>query len=215
MSPQKLMSGLIVSIGLISLGAIGCFSQPSSTVNAQSSTETTQPTPATSPTVQPQERDADVPYVPTPQPVVDEMLKMANVQQGDLIYDLGSGDGRIVITAAKNYGARGVGIDINPRLVQEATENAKQAGVGDHVEFRQQDLFKTDLSNATVVTLYLLPKINLQLRPKLLQELKPGTRIVSHAFTMGDWKPEKTATVQGRMIYFWTVPAKVPENLLK
>lgn len=180
---------------------------------ADTPSPTVQPSPITKP--KPQERQADVPYVPTPQAVVDEMLKIANVGKDDLVYDLGSGDGRIVITAAKTYGARGVGIDINPRLVQEATENARDAGVGNMVEFRQQDLFKTDLSKATVVTLYLLPRINLQLRPKLLQELKPGTRIVSHAFSMGDWKPEKVVRVNGRTIYYWTVPKQVPQNLLR
>ena len=152
-------------------------------------------------------RQPDVPYVPTPTEVVEEMLRVANVGKNDVIYDLGSGDGRIVITAAQKYGARGVGIDINPVRIGEARENALKAGVTDRVKFLQQDLFETDIREATVVTLYLLPSVNLKLRPKLLRDLKPGTRIVSHAFDMGDWKPEKTIDVNGRTIYYWTVPA--------
>lgn len=150
----------------------------------------------------------DVPYVPTPEAVVQEMLKLANVTKNDVVYDLGCGDGRIVITAAKNVGARGIGIDIDPERIKESNENAQKSGVTDKVKFMQQDLFEANLSEATVVTLYLLPSINLKLRPKLLKELKPGTRIVSHSFDMGDWKPEKTVEVEGRTIYFWTIPPK-------
>ncbi|HEV2763660.1 MAG TPA: class I SAM-dependent methyltransferase [Pyrinomonadaceae bacterium] len=152
----------------------------------------------------------DVPYVPTPEPVVNEMLSLAKVSKGDVVYDLGCGDGRLVITAVKKFGARkGVGVDIDPVRVRESNENAQKAGVTDRVKFVEQDLFETDFSEATVVTLYLLPDVNLRLRPKLLKELKPGTRIVSHAFDMGDWKPEKVVTVEpgGQTIYFWTVPA--------
>lgn len=152
-------------------------------------------------------REPDVVYVPTPQPVVDAMLVMAGVKKNDLLYDLGSGDGRIPITAAQRYGTRGVGIDINPARIAEANANAKKAGVTDLVTFRNADLFETDFSKATVVTLYLLPSLNEKLRPKLMQ-LKPGTRIVSHAFLMGDWEPEAKQDVGGNMIYFWTVPAK-------
>jgi predicted RNA methylase len=141
------------------------------------------------------------------------MLEIAKVNRNDVVYDLGSGDGRLVITAAQKYGARGVGIDINPKRIQQANANTKQANVTNLVEFRQQDLFETDLSNATVVTLYLLPTINLKLRPKLLKELKPGTRIVSHAFDMGDWKPQSVERVNGRTVYYWVVPEKVPESL--
>jgi SAM-dependent methyltransferase len=150
----------------------------------------------------------DVPYVPTPQEVVDEMLKMAAVGKNDVIYDLGCGDGRIVITAAQKYGARGVGIDIDPQRIAESNANAQKAGVTDRVKFMEQDLFTADFKQATVVTLYLLPAVNLKLRPKLLAELKPGTRIVSHAFDMGDWKPDKTSVVDGRTIYYWVVPEK-------
>ena len=155
-------------------------------------------------------RTPDVPYVPTPPEVVDAMLRMAKVTKDDVIYDLGSGDGRIVIAAAKKYGATGVGIDINPTLVAEARENAEKEGVADKVTFIEGDLFKQDLSKATVVTLYLLSSVNLKLRPTLL-DLKPGTRIVSHAFDMGDWRPDKTEYVGGRAVHFWTVPATKPD----
>lgn len=153
-------------------------------------------------------RDPDVVFVPTPYEVVDAMLKVAKVGKGDVLYDLGSGDGRIPIAAAQNYGiARGIGIDINPERIEEANENLTKAGVGDRVRFINADLFETDISDATVVTLYLLPTLNLKLLPKLLKELRPGTRIVSHAFDMGSWKPEQTLDVDGRSVYFWTIPA--------
>ena len=155
-------------------------------------------------------RSPDVIFVPTPQEVVDAMLKLAKVTKNDVIYDLGSGDGRIPITAAKTYGARGVGIDIDPQRIKEATENLKTAGVGDRVKFLNQDLFTTDISEATVVTLYLLPSLNVKLIPKLNKELKPGTRIVSHAFDMSadgtERKPRETLNVNGRTVYFWTIP---------
>jgi predicted RNA methylase len=151
-------------------------------------------------------RSPDVIFVPTPQEVVDAMLKLAKVTKNDVIYDLGSGDGRIPITAAKTYGARGVGIDIDPQRIKEATENLKTAAVGDRVKFMNQDLFTTDISEATVVTLYLLPSLNLKVLPKLNKELKPGTRIVSHAFDMGSAKPLETLNVNGRTVYFWTIP---------
>jgi tRNA A58 N-methylase Trm61 len=153
-------------------------------------------------------REPDVIYVPTPQPVVDAMLKLAKVKKGDVLYDLGSGDGRIPVTAAKTYGVRAVGIDIDPQRIAEANANAKAAGVTGLVTFRQADLFEQDLREANVVTLYLLPSLNLKLRPKLLSELKPGSRIVSHSFDMADWKPEVTQDVDGSTIYLWTVPAK-------
>lgn len=148
----------------------------------------------------------DVPYVPTPHNVVDRMLAIAAIKPGELLYDLGSGDGRIVIAAARRYGARGVGIDLDPRRVREARENAARAGVGDQVSFIQGDLFKTDLSNADVVTLYLLSSVNRDLRPQLWRQLKVGTRVVSHAFDMGrEWPPERTEHVDGRAIYSWTI----------
>jgi len=150
----------------------------------------------------------DVPFVPTPERVVAKMLEVARVGPQDVVYDLGSGDGRIVITAAKKHGARGVGIDIDPERVREARENAQRAGVADRVEFREGDLFKSSIGEATVVTIYLLSGINMRLRPKLLAELKPGTRVVSHAFDMGDWKPVETAKVGGSTVYYWVVPEK-------
>jgi len=153
-------------------------------------------------------RSPDVIFVPTPQEVVDAMLKLAKVSASDVVYDLGSGDGRIPITAAKTYGARGVGIDIDPQRIKEATENLKTSGMGDKVRFLNQDLFTTNISEATVVTLYLLPSLNLKVLPKLNSELKPGTRVVSHAFDMGDIKPQQTQNVNGRTIYLWTVPIK-------
>jgi SAM-dependent methyltransferase len=154
----------------------------------------------------PQPRRPDVPYVPTPDEVVQSMLKLAGVHDGDVVYDLGCGDGRIVIAAAR-LGARGVGVDINPDRIREARLNARQAGVEDKVKFLEADLFTAPIQDATVVTLYLLPSVNLKLRPKLWKDLKPGTRVVSHAFDMGDWKPEKTDEVDNRPIYFWTIPA--------
>jgi precorrin-6B methylase 2 len=153
-------------------------------------------------------RAPDVIFVPTPPQVVDAMLKVAKVGKGDVLYDLGSGDGRIPITAAQNFGiARGVGIDINPERIKEANENLAKAGVGERVRFVNADLFEADLRDATVVTLYLLPALNLKVLPKLLKELKPGTRIVSHAFDMGTWKPQQALEVDGRKVYFWTIPA--------
>src|SRR3954466_6048141 len=153
-------------------------------------------------------RTPDVIYVPTPPEVVEEMLSLADVKKGDVLYDLGSGDGRIAITAAKKYGVRATGIDIDPERIREAKENAKQAGVEKLVRFRNEDLFKADFKDASVVTLYLLPDLNVKLRPRLWSELKPGTRIVSHQFDMADWKPEKTVELNGRTIYFWTIPAR-------
>jgi SAM-dependent methyltransferase len=162
-------------------------------------------------------RSPDVPYVPTTEPAVEEMLKLANVSKNDVVYDLGCGDGRIVIAAAKNYGARGVGIDINPERIAEANENAKKAGVQHLVKFIEQDLFEADFREASVVTLFLLTEVNMKLRPKLLEQLKPGTRVVSNTFEMGDWKPEKEARLNGdeseysylsSKFFLWTIPAK-------
>lgn len=155
-------------------------------------------------------RKLDVPYVPTHQTIVDEMLKMAEVTGDDVLYDLGSGDGRIPITAAQRFGTRGVGVDLNPVRIKEANENATKAKVTDKVKFINGDLFEMDFSEATVVTLYLLPSVNMELRPKILQ-LKPGTRVVSHNYSMGDWEPEQTkkiTTPDGyeHTVYFWRVP---------
>ena len=153
-------------------------------------------------------RGPDVIFVPTPGEVVDTMLRMAAVTKKDTVYDLGCGDGRIVITAAQRYGARGVGIDIDPDRVSEATENVRKAGVADRVRIVRGDLFEADISAATVVTLYLLTDLNLKLRPKLLRDLSPGTRVVSHAFSMGDWTPERTAEIAGTTVYLWRIPAR-------
>jgi SAM-dependent methyltransferase len=150
----------------------------------------------------------DVPYVPTPQVVVEEMLRIAQVRPDDYVIDLGCGDGRIPVTAASHFGARALGVDIDPGRIAESHANAKAAGVTARVEFVHGNLFDLDLSRASVVTMYLLPDINLKLRPKLLATLKPGTRVVSHAFPMGDWKPDRLVMVQ-RNIYYWTIPAQV------
>lgn len=157
--------------------------------------------------------ETDVPYVPTSPDVVTRMLEMAEVNFDDVVYDLGSGDGRIVITAAQRYRARGVGIEIDPVRVWEARENAEAAGVAGRVEFRQKDLFEADISEATVVTLYLLPGVNRKLRPQLFDQLEPGTRVVSHNFDMGNWPPDSTETVGPSTIYLWTIPESISESL--
>ena len=154
----------------------------------------------------PPTRRPDVIYVPTPQSVVDAMLKLAGVKAGDVVYDLGCGDGRLVVSAAK-LGARGVGVDIDPARVNEANANVKKEGVANRVKILHADLFLTDIREATVVTLFLLPDLNVRLRPKLWKELKPGTRVVSHLFDMGDWKPDQRITVnENNIVYLWTIP---------
>jgi SAM-dependent methyltransferase len=205
---------LLIGISILSLTIVGCsqtrnFEAETQNPIANSPTDATRDRTQAAPT-----RTPDVMYVPTPVPVVNEMLRLATVKSNDVVYDLGSGDGRIVIAAAQQRGASGVGIDINPDRIREANQNAQKAGVTDRVQFRQQDLFQTDFSKATVVTLYLLPELNVKLRPKLLRELKPGTRIVSHAFDMGDWKPQHVVEVNGRKVYYWVVPENPPANLL-
>ena len=156
----------------------------------------------------------DVPFVPTPPEVVGEMLRLAGVKAGDVLYDLGCGDGRIVIEAARRYGIRAIGIDIDPTRIRESNENAAGAGLAGKVRFIRQNLFEADFRDATVVTMYLLTSVNLRLRPKLLAELKPGTRLVSHSFGMDEWRPDKTSVVatsfgDERGLYFWIVPANV------
>jgi SAM-dependent methyltransferase len=155
-----------------------------------------------------QAHEADLLYLPTPAPVVAEMLRLARVSPADLVFDLGSGDGRIPIAAARDFGARGVGIELDARLVALAQCNAREAGVADRVDFRQEDLFGTDLREATVVTLFRLPELNRRLKAKLLAELKPGARIVSHRFDLGDWPPERLGQSGGHPILLWTVPAQ-------
>lgn len=153
----------------------------------------------------------DVPFVPTNQPTVEAMLHIANVGPNDFVIDLGSGDGRILITAARKRGARGFGVDLDPQRVKESIANAREAGVADRVQFHQRNLFDTKIGEATVLTMYLLPRVNLELRPRLFTELKPGTRVVSHDFDMGDWKPDLRTTVRGAgsEIYYWVIPAPV------
>jgi tRNA G37 N-methylase Trm5 len=162
------------------------------------------------------QRPSLAPYVPTPQDVVERMLTLAQVGKGDVVVDLGSGDGRLVVTAAKQFGARGIGIDIDPARIAEGRANATRAGVEGLVEFREQDALQADVSQATVVTLYLLSSSNVKLRPRLLSQLKPGARVVSHQFGMGDWAPEKVETFTdsngtSRTLYLWTVGASSPK----
>jgi SAM-dependent methyltransferase len=155
----------------------------------------------------------EVPFVRTPMETVVRMLELANVSEADVVYDLGSGDGRIPIAAARRFGAQGVGIEIRPDLVQKARQRAETAGVADKVTFRQGDLFKADFSNATVVSLYLLPDVNTRLRPMLFEQLEPGTRVVSHGFDMDAWKPDTTVQVDDSYVYLWTIPEEVPDHL--
>ena len=155
----------------------------------------------------------EVPFVRSPKEVVVRMLEIADVGPDDVLYDLGSGDGRIPITAARRFGARGVGIEIRPDLVKKARRRAEIAGAADRVEFRQGDLFEADISEASVVTLYLLPDVNTRLRPKLLEQLAPRTRVVSHGFDMDAWKPDEVAEVGETRIYLWTVPEEIPPHL--
>lgn len=216
--PSKIKSLLIAGFSVGSLMVVGCTQQRQFEAEAQAPTPTAQTPATTAPATTAPQRSPDVPYVPTPQEVVDQMLQLANVSNNDVLYDLGSGDGRIPITAVQKYNAtRAYGVEINPDLVQRSRQNIQTANVGDRVEILQQDLFQTDLREATVVSLYLLPDINLRLRPKLLQELRPGTRIVSHDFDMGEWKPDRVVQVQGpsrqHTIYLWTVPENPPANL--
>jgi len=150
----------------------------------------------------------DVPYVPTPQEVVTGMLKLADVKKDDTVIDLGCGDGRIVVTAAKDFGARGIGYDLNPERIKEANENASKAGVEKRVKFIEKNLFEAPIAEASVVTLYLLPGVNERLKPRLLSELKPGTRVFSHSFMMPDWEPAQKTDIDGRTIYMWVVPKR-------
>jgi SAM-dependent methyltransferase len=211
MKVSAVLRSLILNTGILSIVLIGASSSFTLIANAGTFEDQGGELRFPNPSIQ-FGTDLDVPYVPTPTAVVDAMLQVAKVGKDDVLYDLGSGDGRIPITAAKKFGTRGVGIDLDPNRIEEANTNAQKAGVTNRVRFMQQDLFKTDLSNATVITLYLLPSVNLELRPRLLQ-LKPGTRIVSHAFDMGDWKPDQTLEVNGKKVYYWVVPEKIPENL--
>jgi SAM-dependent methyltransferase len=168
---------------------------------------------ATTEQAPPQNREPDVVYIPTPFHVVDAMLRGALVTPKDVVYDLGCGDGRIVIQAAKIYGARGVGIDIDRERIREAEANARKGGVGERVRFRWEDLFEADIREASVVTLYLLPELNLKLRPKLWRELQVGARVVSHGYDMGDWTPERILILTDHPVYFWTITEKIKRRL--
>lgn len=166
------------------------------------------PAEAQTPAPLPREK-LDVPYVETPEAVVRRMLEMAAVKPGDFLIDLGSGDGRIPIMAAKQFGARSLGIEIDPARIARAKENARAAAVAERVAFREEDLFKTDTSQADVLTMYLLTTVNLRLRPRILAEMKPGARIVSHSFAMGDWEPDARDADFVHLVYLWIVPARI------
>lgn len=203
---------MLLAAGPLSLS--GCAQdQDSSQATSQDTSTVVEPEAESTPAIVDSTVEADVPYVATPNETVEGMLELANVSEDDIVYDLGSGDGRIPITAAERYGARGVGIEIKSDLVQRARENAKLSGVRDQVEFRRQDLFEADFSEATIVTLYLFPEVNLKLRPMLLEQLAPGTRVVSHSFDMNGWEPDSTTEVNGDRLYLWTIPEEIPEHL--
>jgi len=199
LSRRMAVSGWGVGLIIVAFSATGLLAR----------TDPAAPAQATAPASQ-----SLAPYVPTPQDVVEKMLEIAQVGKGDVVYDLGSGDGRLVITAAKKYGARGVGVDIDPERIAEANANARKAGVEGQVQFKLQDATTTDVSGATVVTLYLLSSSNLKLRPLLTKQLKAGSRIVSHQFSMGDWTPEKTehftdSNGTTRTLYLWKTDGTV------
>lgn len=211
--PRRLV--FMTAVSALSLSLFACSERvsaapPLEPVEAQPIADLSQEIPAVevSPYQSPEGVALDVPYVPTPYPVVEAMLDMGQVDKADYHMDLGSGDGRIAVEAGKR-GARSFGVDINPVRIAEAEKNAKDAGVSDRVRFARQDLFKTPIKDVTVLTMYLLPDVNLRLRPRILDELKPGTRVVSHAFTMGDWTPDETREVEGAQLMLWIVPAKV------
>jgi precorrin-6B methylase 2 len=191
-TPRKVLLGVVIA--LAATGAALLMFSPASLAGLRSVMVTDEP------------RQPDVIFVTTPPEVVKAMLEVAHVGPSDLVVDLGSGDGRIPIAAAKDFGAHGIGIELDPDLVQQARENARKAGVADRVQFLQQDFFQANLSQATVVTLYLLPPVNLKLRPKLFNELKPGARVVSHAFHMGDWKPDQVLDIDGKNVFLWVIP---------
>jgi SAM-dependent methyltransferase len=206
MPSRATVQGLFAGLLLLAVPLVGCAQQPDSS----SAPADTAGVLDASELVPPSSFESDVPYVPTPENVVDSMLVLAGVGADDVVYDLGSGDGRIPIFAAREFGARGVGIEIKPDLVEEARKNARDAGVADRVTFRQGDLFEADLSDATVVTLYLLPDVNRELRPRLFEQLDPGDRVVSHDFDMDEWEPDTTIRVSQSTLYLWTIPEEPP-----
>jgi SAM-dependent methyltransferase len=208
----KLRVSSFIPLLVVITSVLAACSTSQSVATQVAPTPSVAPSPVASASPEASRPKLDVPYVPTPESVVAMMLDLAKVNKNDVVYDLGSGDGRIVITAAQKYGARGVGYDIDPERIKEANANARAAGVTERVRFIQGDLFQADLSEASVVTLYLLPEINLKLRPKLLKELKPGTRIVSHNYGLGDWDPIRTETIDTstgeHVVFYWVVPPK-------
>jgi hypothetical protein len=197
-APRLAAAGLTLLVAVLVITGIGCLSVTRTQCSVASLLHG--------------RRDLDVPYAGTRPAVVDRMLEAARVGASDHVIDLGTGDGRILIAAARDRGARGLGVDIDPALIDEARRNARRAGVEDRVRFRVENLFETPLSDATVVTLYLLPEVNLRLRPRLLAQLRPGARIVSHSFDMGEWRPDESHRVGGARIHMWTVPARVEGN---
>lgn len=197
MSPVVTRVSTLSLVAALSLAAAGCGPRADAQVASS-------PTPFSAPAGV----DLDVPYVPTPEPVVQAMLKLGEVDAQDYVIDLGSGDGRIAVGAGR-LGARALGVDINPERIAEANANAKAADVTDRVSFRRQNLFETPIAEATVLTMYLLPDVNLKLRPRILSELRPGTRVVSHAFDMGDWMPDATVSAADARVQMWIVPARV------
>ena len=205
----------VLACSLLIAGSLTGCAQDQDSSEAQSpeiqDSEVQTPPSSSAPTVADSSVDADVPYVATPQETVEAMLELANVSSDDTVYDLGSGDGRIPIEAANRYDARGVGIEIKPSLVDRARKNAKLSGVSNKVEFRRQDIFEADFREATVVTLYLFPEVNLKLRPMLFEQLEPGDRVVSHSFDMNGWEPDSTRQVNGDVLYLWTIPEETPD----
>lgn len=202
---------LLLIAALLFLSPIGCKAESAEAENDSPRYVTETELPEVEPPP-----ELDVPYVPTPETVVETMLSIAEVGPGDTVFDLGCGDGRIVIAATRDFGAgRGVCVEIDPLRLEDARENAEEAGVADRIRFVEGDLFETDFTGATVVAMYLLLEVNLKLRPRLLRELDPGTRVVSHDFHMGDWEPEETVRVPGSTVYYWTIPEVVPEELLE
>ncbi|MDZ8084248.1 MAG: methyltransferase domain-containing protein [Nostoc sp. DedQUE12b] len=228
MSANSLLKIFFVTMSAASLFFAGCSQQKTSELNTNPATTNPNTVEVQQSTteIKPIEKDPDAEYIPTPQGVVEQAMRIAKVGKDDIVYDLGSGDGRIPITAAKKFGARGTGIEIDPQLVKKSNENAKKEGVTDKVKFLQQDIFKSNFSDATVVFLYLGDDINIKLRPQLFKQLKPGTRVVSLQHHMGDWvdyerveyfkcNPEDTCSQEDRcsQIYMWTIPANVPADL--
>lgn len=210
-SPASILLVAILLLGSVPVS--GCAQDQETGDTDTTEIRTPVPSSDPAPTVADTAAEADVPYVATPNETVRGMLELANVSGEDVVYDLGSGDGRIPIAAAHRYDARSVGIEIKPSLVDRARKNAKLSGVQDQVTFRQQDLFEADFSEATVVTMYLFPEVNLKLRPMLFEQLEPGTRVVSHSFDMNGWAPDSTTTVNGDVLYLWTIPEEVPAHL--